>query len=148
MLVIVQKFLSLRTLSLLPILTIIFWKNENLHKNHNIFAIGLKKTKNLFTERPTPFKYRHHSIISGKNVKDKKLVSKIDQKFWRYEIGTYFAKLPANLIDVGSRCNKHKTYKKLNPKTSQKNFGSFSILFTLFCSPWFSGQKKNPKQKH
>ena len=28
-----------------PILTIIFWKNENLHKNHHIFAIGLKKNK-------------------------------------------------------------------------------------------------------
>ena len=86
--------------------------------------------------------------VNGKNVRHKKLVSKIDQKFWRCEIRTYFAKLPADLIDVGSRCNKRKTYKKLNPKTSPKNFGSFSILFTLFFPLDFRVKKSNSKQKH
>ena len=59
-----------------------FWKNENFHKNRHIFVFGLKKPKKLFFSKDLlmyllPCKYRYHTIISGKNIKEKKLVSKI-----------------------------------------------------------------------
>ena len=53
-----------------------FWKNENFHKNHHIFAIGLKKPKKLFFSKHLlryllSRKYRYQTIISGKNIKEK-----------------------------------------------------------------------------
>jgi hypothetical protein len=46
----------------------------------------------------------------------------VTKNFSGNEIGPYFEKPLADLIELGSRCNKHKKYYKLDPKNIPKTF--------------------------